>query len=95
MLLFIHKRISIAEAQKGAVVHKTEDQDREHDIARNTAVEATGKKDRGAEAGKDVKEIEAAKDETLAEVEKDTDTEATVKIKIDTREIEVQAERES
>lgn len=53
----------------------------------------TGEKNRGAGVGKDAKEIEAAKDETQAEVEKDTDIEATVQINM--REVEVQAKRES
>lgn len=42
-----------------------------------------------------MKGIKAAKDETLAETEKDTDTEATVKIKINIRADEVRAGRES
>lgn len=42
-----------------------------------------------------MKGIEAAKDETQAEAEKDTDTEATVKIRTSIREVEVLAERES
>lgn len=54
-----------------------------------------GEKNTGAGVGKDAKGIEAAKDETRAEVEKDTDIEATVKVKINMIEVEVQAGRES
>lgn len=76
------------------VIHKTEDQDHERDIA-HIVLEMTGEKNTGAGVEKDAKGIEAAKDETRAEAEKDTDIEATMKIKTNMNEVEVQAGRES
>lgn len=85
----------ISEAQEIRIaVHKTEDRDRERDIAR-VAVGVTGERITEAGAGKDVKGTGASRDETLAEVEKDTDIEAILKAKIGIREVEVLAGRES
>ena len=49
----------------------------------------TGEKNRGAGAEKGVKGIGAVKEETLAEAEKDTDIETTMKIKTNIHEVEV------
>lgn len=89
------QRISIAEAQETRIViRETEDQDLKRDIV-HIAVGAIREKNKGAGVGKGAKGIEATKDETRAEAEKDTDTEATVKIRTSIREVEVLAERES
>lgn len=91
----MYKKISIAEARETrTAVHKTEDQSRERGTT-HVAVGATGERITEAGAGKDVIGTGALRDETPAEVEKDTDIEVTLKIKTDIRDVEVRARRES
>lgn len=81
----------------GVVTRRIEkDQDHKRDIV-HIIVEAVEEKNGEAEVERSATEIGAVKDEIWAEAERDEDTEAAVKteVKINIREVEVEAGKES